>query len=1034
MRAKILLYLIILLAVFAFTLGPAAAEEFAGEFYDVSSHWGGEVIAQCRAYQLMNGYPENLFMPDQNLTRAEALVVIGRSLGWQAAAAPTSGIKFPADLWVNFRGYVALAAGKQLISKDDVPLIKFNEPAPRIEVAAWLAKALNLSGNGARLTFSDLKDVPVSLRNALAGVVGAGILQGLPGNLIAPAKPLTRTEMAAILVKLIDGGKVTPASGRQVAGKLKTVSLTQKKITIETAYGANIYDLDSSYLVFRNGRKSQQGDLAAGEDVKISLNKSGKCILIAYGGESSLPGQDTRTYSGMVVSLSEGFLFFKPDTGSALGLSVSPSAVVTLSGAGSSLSSVGAGARGTITVVGGIVARIDISGGTSPSSSGERGYVVNKYADYCTVRLSHGSLLDIWYANVLFTRNGAGVTYSALKRGSRVELERNDSAVTAVRILDDPRKLYGEVKQVNTSFITIIDEDDRETTLNIDGGVRILDRDGDRADLEDVETGYFVEITLDDSDNATEIRMSIDSANALEGIVEEISTTGNKRITIEDDKGESHTYYLASGVSVREGGASRSIDDVRTDMRVELTLGSSDEVSLIDIIGSYSVDGEVTDIRTSGTKRIKIEKSNGSEATYYLASGVIVRDGSVNGHLEDVAEGKNVRLTLDKDNKVTKIEITSESTVEGEVTFISTAGVDIIKIEKSSGSEKTYYLDDDVAVKEDGRSRDLEDVREGMYVRLTLNSRGDVTRIDLMWTSSSSDVEGEVTHIQTTGSNRFIEIEEGGGERTYDLAGSVTVWEGSASRSLNYILVGMKVELSLNSGGDVYRINVSSSSSDSFTVEGQVVDVWTSGTKRIAIRKYDGRKVTYYLDNYVLVKESGSSRDLDDINAGMDVKLTLDNTEVTRIDIYGSSYVEGVVTYVRTSDTERIVIEKTNGIEESYYIDDDVSVKENNHTRDLEDVDEGMKVRLNLDSDDRVVRIQIISVDYIQGEVTYIRTTGTKRIEIKKSNGREEGFYLNDGVLVREGNSTRHLDDVRTGMDVQLNLDSDSQVTRIDIL
>ncbi|MHB8917939.1 MAG: hypothetical protein ACYC4H_07935, partial [Desulfocucumaceae bacterium] len=445
---------------------------------------------------------------------------------------------------------------------------------------------------------------------------------------------------------------------------------------------------------------------------------------------------------------------------------------------------------------------------------------------------------------------------------------------------------------------------------------------------------------------------------------------------------------------------------------------------------------EVTDIRTSGTERIKIEKQNGSEYTYYLADGVTVREDGATRHLEDVAEGKNVRLILNEDNEVTRIELRSESIVEGEVIFISTSGTDRIKIEKSSGREETYYLDDDLAVREDGRSRDLDDVREGMFVRLTLNNSGDVARIDLMWTgTSSSDVEGEVTHIQTTGSNRFIEVEEGSGrEKTYGFANTVSVWKGSQSYSLNYLLVGMKVELSLNSGGDVYRINVNDEATDLSTVEGEVADIRTSGTRRIVLRKYDGGEVTYYFDNSVSVSESGSSRSIYDIDIGMDVKLTLDNTEVTRIEIYGSDYVQGVVTYIRTSGTERIEIQKSDGDEEYYYIDNDVSVRENNDTRDLDDVEQGMEVRITLDRDDQVTRIEILSVSYVEGEITYIRATGTKRIEIKKSNGREEGYYINDNVTVREGNSIRDLEDLDTDMDVQLTLDSGEEVTRIDIL
>lgn len=733
MKSKIFFRLLVVLALFAISCIPAAAQE-PGEFADVGIHWAAENIAQCRAYQLMNGYPGNLFMPDQNLSRAEALVVIARSLGWdrQADGMSTGGIKFPEDLWSGFRGYVALAANRELIARNDIPRIRFNDPAPRIEMAVWLAKALNLTGNGASLNFSDLSEIPSAQRNILAGVVEAGILKGLPGNLFGPSKPLTRAEMAAILARLIDGGKITPPYGRHVTGILKMVSREQQKISIESPYGTNTYDLDGSYTVYRNGGKSYPNDLVVGENVKISLNQYGRCVIIAYGDSSSL-GQKTITYTGTAVSLNNGFLIFRPDTGSTLGLTVSPSAVITVSGVSVSPASVAAGSRGVITVTGGRITRIDLTGSNIPSPSGDRGYVVNKYIDYFTVRSGYGSVREIWTAGVFFTRNGAGSTYGALKRGSYVELVRTGSEVTAVNILDGDRRVFGEVEGYN-----------------------------------------------------------------------------RQSITIRDDDGDSNTYYLADGVTVREGISTRRLDDVKEGMGVRLTLDDGNRVTRVDILSKSSVEGRVTYIRYSGTPKIRIEKTSGTEATYYLAGSYTVRDG--------------------------------------------------------------------------GRTRHLDDVLEGMKVRLTLNSSGDVTRIDVLDSYSSSDAEGEVTHIQTTGSNKMIEIiDSSGTERTYILANSVSVWEGGSARSLNYIVVGMRVNLALNSSNDVFRIDIGGTS-DLSAVEGEVTYIRTSGTKRIDIKKSNGNERGYYINDGVSVREGNHVRDLYYIRTGMDVELTIDaNSWVTRI-------------------------------------------------------------------------------------------------------------------------------------------------------
>lgn len=1028
---KFLACLVVALAFLNFSGRSASAGDWAGQFPDANSHWAAESIAQCRANQLMSGYPGNLFMPDQSLTRAEALVVIGRSLGWdrQTAGMSVTGIKFPPDLWKDFRGYVALAANKSLFGKNDIPGMKFNQPAPRIELAVWLARALNLSGSGSGLNFSDLSGVSDADRNLLAGVVQAGIMKGLPGNLFGPSKPLTRAEMASILTSLMDGGKITPSSGKYVAGKLSQVDRAQNKISVEAPSGAASYDLSPGCLIYRQGALSDLGSFKVGEKVRASLDKAGKCVVLSYAGDGPLPPEEkTETYSGTVLNMLSGLMVFQPDGGQALLLPLSSGAGATISGAGADLSSVVAGARGTITVAGGKVTSIDLAG-PSPSSQGEKGYVVNKYLDYFTVHLGYGALKDVWSSKVYFTRNGASSTYQGITRGSYVELIKSGEVVTAVNILDGDRKVFGELKQANSNFITILDGDERLYEYQVGSETRAYDEDGDRIEIDDLDTERDVELTLDSGDNILQIRLGSDSGNELEGTVEELRTSGVRRITIRDTGGDDHTYYLSGGVTVREGSTARSLGDVRLDDQIQLTLDSNKEVILIEINGTATIEGEVTDIRTSGTKRIGIKKSNGLEDTYYLNDDVPVRERSLARRLQDVQEGMAVRLTLNNGDRVTKIEITDFPSAEGEVTDIRFSEVREIEIEMASGNERTYNLAEGVSVREESRRLNLGDVDEGMYVKLSMNSSGEVDLIEII---GKSTVEGDVTYIQTAGNNKSVEIKDSyDRKRAYTLLGSATVREEGATRSLNFILKGMKVRLTVNSYDEVTWIDILNLPE----VEGRVTDIKVSGRKWIIVEDSSGRESTYYLTDYVHVEEDGDYRDLNDIDIGMYVQLTLDdNIDVGRIEITSLTSVEGEVTYIRTTETERISIKKSGGNEETYYIDEGVTIREGSRTRELDDIAEGMKVRLRLDEDLRVTRVEIIGETRVRGEVTYIRTYGTERIRILRDNNQEETFYIGEDTQVKDGNTTLNLDEIREGMDVELTLDDNDEVVDIEIL
>lgn len=672
MRVKNLLFVVLL---FAFVVAPACVPVYGNqslEFSDTAGHWAAESIIECKLNGLISGYPGNVFKPGQSLSRVEALVLINRAMGWdsQLSGVSTSGISFPPDLWKNFRGHVALAAARQLISRNDIPNIKFNAPAPRVEVAVWLGRALNLKGNGAGLKFADINKIPSTSRDLVAGVVDAGIITGLPGNLFEPDKPLTRAEMASILARMMKDKKINSPTGKYLMGKLTSADWINKKISLQASSGSGTYPLAASYTVYRNGKIVTLDTIKAGEDVRITLDGSGGCIFIAYNGSTSASGQSTTSFTTTTAS------------------------------------------------------------GDSLSYSGNRGYVVNKYWDYFSVRLSDGSVESCNIANVSFTGNAT--SYGAIQKGSFVELVRSGSKVTGVKVLSGSRKVFGEVKSISSQSINITDDDDRDLVYNLGKSVDIRDEDGDRADIEDVEQEMNVELTLGANNEVTAMKLGEDTGD-LEGIVKDIKTSGTKKITIEDNDGDSHTYYLAVSVTVKEKGITKDIDDVDEGMDVELTLNSAKEVSKIEIKDATAVKGEVIYIKTSGTKKIEIEKSNGSEVSYNLLDSVTVKEDGRSRSLSYIDLGMDVELTLNSDNKVTRIEITGSTTsVKGEVTYIKTSGTKKIRIEKSNGSETTYYLADSVKVKKDGNTKSLSYIDEGMDVKLTLDDDDEVTRIDIL--------------------------------------------------------------------------------------------------------------------------------------------------------------------------------------------------------------------------------------------------------------------------------------------------------------
>lgn len=878
--SKLVTKLLLAVVILALACGPAAAETPAVAYKDVGNHWAAGDIEKCKASGLMTGYPGDLFMPDKHLTRAEALAVIGKGLAWdqQAGSISMEGLNYPNDLWDGFRVYVAFAADKQLIAKEDIAGIKFNEPATRMELFSWLARALDLKGDANSLNFSDLVGISDSQKELLAGVVEAGIIKGLPGNLINPSGKLTRAEMAAILCRLIDSGRIVRGS-----------------------------------------------DSRAPEDAGVL--------------------------------------------------------------------------------------------------TGEKGYVIGKYHDYFTVHLGFGSVVRLHVANVSFLINGSSTSYGSLKPGAPVELIKSGSSVSAVRILNGTAKVFGKVKEYNSSVIVIKDEDGRTAIYDIDKKVEIIDVYGNQTGTEGIQVGLNAEISLRDNYNAVEIRMYESAEKELQGKVESLDTTGNKKITVIEN-GVRRTFYLAENVTPRDNGKDLRLEDVKAGMGARLTVNADNKVTGIEIIDLSTVFGRIVDVQTEGSDRITVKDRSGESKVYYLAGGAVIRDNNNTVELEDVDEGRDARLVLGDDGRVTAIEIADLSTVEGTVTGIRTAGTRWIVVETDEGQEEIFYADSRAGVREGDRSRSFDSIEVGARVRLSLNDLGKVSSVEITGIQS---ITGSITDIQTTGVEKLSLRDRSGLVRTYYPAEGVVIREGNRALKFSELQQGTNVWINLDNNGRMISIEVLGLS----VVEGEVADIRPTGVARIDIKKSDGTKAVYFLGNGVKVREGEIPRSLADIIKGMRVSLSVDGRgDVTAIDIAGITTVEGKVKLAPKRGETRIGIEDSAGQLSVYDIDDSVVVWEGDDRRQPDYIYEGMRARLMLDGESRVTRIDILGVYTVHGRIESI---SANTMVVKDLDGKEKTYAISAGLKINKGTYSLNLPDLRTGMSAELTLDRAFNITHIRV-
>jgi uncharacterized repeat protein (TIGR02543 family) len=175
-------------------------------FEDIDSYaWAKEKIEVMAAKGVINGTSETTYSPANNITRADFIVLLVKSLGLNAKAVDNFE-----DVAEGSYYYDAIAIAKKLGLTTGVGENKFNpkENISRQDMMVLAEKALRIagkdidSGSAADIaSYNDATQVAGYAQNAIASLVKEGIIKG-SGNKLNPKLPANRAETAVIIYNL----------------------------------------------------------------------------------------------------------------------------------------------------------------------------------------------------------------------------------------------------------------------------------------------------------------------------------------------------------------------------------------------------------------------------------------------------------------------------------------------------------------------------------------------------------------------------------------------------------------------------------------------------------------------------------------------------------------------------------------------------------------------------------------------------------------------------------------------------------------
>ncbi|MCL5040744.1 MAG: S-layer homology domain-containing protein [Firmicutes bacterium] len=160
--------------------------------------------------QVVHGYPDGTFRPEERVTRAEMACLLARALKLASGDEDELVFEDNAGIPVWAKGAVAAAVKEGLLKGYPQPggglSFGAERPVTRAELAVLVARVVEKKLGPvpeAPLLFSDAGDIPSWAREAIGLVVTEGILGGYPDKTLRPGHYVTRAEAATVILRLL---------------------------------------------------------------------------------------------------------------------------------------------------------------------------------------------------------------------------------------------------------------------------------------------------------------------------------------------------------------------------------------------------------------------------------------------------------------------------------------------------------------------------------------------------------------------------------------------------------------------------------------------------------------------------------------------------------------------------------------------------------------------------------------------------------------------------------------------------------------
>lgn len=172
-------------------------------FRDIDQHWAEDAITQLKNVGALNGYADNTFRPGNAITRAEFVTALIRTMAANQLLEMTDKTAAFGDVQGTWsEQYVAIAAENNVIYGYPDGTFRPNQNITRQEITVIIGRAFQMEATAETETsFSDNDAIASWAKAWVAAATANGVISGYGDHSFRPANNATRAESAALLMR-----------------------------------------------------------------------------------------------------------------------------------------------------------------------------------------------------------------------------------------------------------------------------------------------------------------------------------------------------------------------------------------------------------------------------------------------------------------------------------------------------------------------------------------------------------------------------------------------------------------------------------------------------------------------------------------------------------------------------------------------------------------------------------------------------------------------------------------------------------------